>query len=66
MANMWCTPLLTVELCRPFRLYSCNNLVGVLRASGSLSYELRRVAVEFSVNDYAFVKLQGFIVRLIA
>jgi len=30
----------------PFLLYSCINLVGVLRASGSLSYELGRVAVE--------------------
>ena len=36
----------TVELYLPFPLCSCINPVGVLRASDSLSYELRRVAVE--------------------
>ena len=49
------TPVVwTVELYLPFPLFSCINLVGVLRASGSLSYELRRVAVEFSLNDLRF------------
>ena len=39
--NLNAPVLLTAELYLPVF-----NLVGVLRASGSLSYELRRVAVE--------------------
>ena len=45
--------LLTVELYLPFLLYSGINMVGVLRASGSLSYELRRVAIELCFICFA-------------
>ena len=48
------TPVvLTIELYLPFLLYSSINLVGVLRASGSLSYELGRVAVELCFKCFA-------------
>jgi len=41
-------------------------MVGVLRASGSLSCELRRVAVEYILYVYASVHLQGLVVRRLA
>ena len=61
------TPVVwTVELYLPFLPYSWNNLVVVLRASGSLRYELRRVAVEYILYVYASVHLQGLVVRHLA
>ena len=46
--NLNAPVLLTAELYLPVL-----NLVGVLRASGSLSYELRRVAVELCFICFA-------------
>ena len=54
------TPVVwTVELYLPFFLYSWVNLVGVLRASGSLSCELRRMAVELILNVLRFRQIAG-------